>query len=122
MQKKNPVKTQNFTLDAKDASLGRLASQAAKILMGKNSPTYTPNIDCGYFVNIINAGQVKITGKKIEQKKYHRYTGYPGGISTVELKKLAVVDITKPIKLAISKMMPKNRLHAKRMRRLTIKY
>ena len=68
-----------YVIDATDEVLGRLASQVAKILRGKNKPSYTPHADCGDYVIVINADKVKLTGKKMDEKEYVRYTGYPGG-------------------------------------------
>src|ERR1700756_4588277 len=79
-----------FVVDATGQPLGRLASRVARILMGKENPKYTPFIDTGDHVVVINAAQVKITGMKVEQKKYQHYTGYPGGLRTEGLEKRIV--------------------------------
>lgn len=99
-----------FVVDAAGQSLGRLASRVARILMGKENPKYTPFIDTGDHVVVINADQVKITGMKTDQKVYHRYTGYPGGLRSENLKKRLVRKPEKVIEDAVSRMLPKNKL------------
>jgi large subunit ribosomal protein L13 len=99
-----------FVVDAAGQPLGRLASRVARILMGKENPKYTPFIDTGDHVVVINAEQVKITGMKVEQKKYHHYTGYPGGMRTEGLEKRIVRKPELVIEDAVSRMLPKNRL------------
>ena len=97
-------------VDASGQTLGRLASQVARILSGKNNPRYTPFLDTGDHVIVINAGQIKITGLKAEQKEYHHYTGYPGGIRTEEYKKRLVRRPEEIIKESVHGMLPKNKL------------
>jgi large subunit ribosomal protein L13 len=99
-----------FVVDATGLPLGRLASKVARILMGKESPKYTPFIDAGDHVIVINAEQVKITGMKADQKTYHHYTGYPGGIRAEGLKKRMVRKPELVIEDAVSRMLPKNKL------------
>src|SRR5438876_10855567 len=99
-----------FVVDATGLPLGRLASKVARILMGKESPKYTPFIDAGDHVIVINAGQVKITGMKADQKTSHHYTGYPGGIRAEGLKKRMVRKPELVIEQAVSRMLPKNKL------------
>ena len=82
LAKKETVKRDWYIVDAKDVTLGRLASEVAMILMGKNKPTYTPNVDCGDYVIIINAKDVKLTGDKLNNKKYYNVSGYAGGLRT----------------------------------------
>ena len=96
-----------FVVDASGLPLGRLASRVARILMGKESPKYTPFIDTGDHVVIINADKVKVTGMKTEQKMYHHYTGYPGGIRSEEMKKRLVRKPELIIEDAVSRMLPK---------------
>ena len=91
LAKKNEIKRAWHIIDAQDKILGRLAVQAAKILRGKHKPQWTPNLDCGDNVIIINAAKVKVTGRKLTQKVYRRYSGYPGGpLGRDLLKKLKV--------------------------------
>ena len=99
-----------FVVDASGQTLGRLASKVARILMGKENPKYTTFIDTGDHVIVINAEKVKTTGMKAEQKEYHRYTGYPGGLRTEEFKKRADRKPELIIEDAVSRMLPKSRL------------
>jgi large subunit ribosomal protein L13 len=101
-------------IDAADAVLGRLAAKVAPILMGKHKPTYTPHVDTGDFVIVVNADKVKVTGKKAEYKEYDYYTYYPGGHRYVSFAKMMAKKPEKVIELAVRRMMPKNAL-AKRM-------
>jgi large subunit ribosomal protein L13 len=99
-----------FVVDAAGQPLGRLASRVARILMGKENPKYTPFLDTGDHVVVINAGQVKITGMKAEQKSYQHYTGYPGGLRSEGLKKRMERKPELVIEQAVSRMLPKNKL------------
>ncbi|MFZ1918817.1 MAG: 50S ribosomal protein L13 [Terriglobales bacterium] len=99
-----------FVVDATGQPLGRLASRVARILMGKENPKYTPFIDTGDHVVVINAEQVKMTGMKVEQKAYHHYTGYPGGLRSEDVKKRLVRKPELVIEQAVSRMLPKNKL------------
>lgn len=99
-----------FVVDAAGMPLGRLASRVARILMGKENPKYTPFIDTGDHVVVINAEKVKITGMKTDQKVYHHYTGYPGGLRSEALKKRMTRKPTLVIEQAVSRMLPKNKL------------
>ena len=99
-----------FVVDASGQTLGRLASKVARILMGKENPKYTTFIDTGDHVIVINAEKIKTTGVKAEQKEYHRYTGYPGGLRTEEFKKRADRKPELIIEDAVSRMLPKSKL------------
>jgi large subunit ribosomal protein L13 len=99
-----------FVVDAAGQPLGRLASKVARILIGKENPRYTPFIDTGDHVIVINADQVKITGMKADQKSYHHYTGYPGGLRSEVLKKRMTRKPELVIEQAVSRMLPKNKL------------
>ena len=99
-----------YVVDASDQALGRLASQVARILMGKESPKYTPFIDAGDHVVVINAEKVKISGMKSEQKQYHRYTGYPGGLRTEDYRKRFARKPEAIIEDAIKRMLPKTKM------------
>jgi len=109
-----------FFIDAKDEVLGRLSTVAVGILQGKRKPEYAPNKDIGDFVLVINAAQVKLTGKKLEQKLDYRHSGYPGGDKYTLYKDLILTNPEKIIKLSISGMLPKNRLRTKMLRRVKI--
>lgn len=97
-------------LDAQDMIVGRFASEAARILRGKNKPFFTPHIDCGDNVIVINADKVKFTGKKWTQKEYRSYTGYPGGQRLINPEKLMAKNPTLVVEYAIHRMLPKNKL------------
>ena len=99
-----------FVVDAAGQPLGRLASRVARILMGKENPKYTPFLDTGDHVVVINAEQVKITGMKVEQKKYQHYTGYPGGLRSEDLKKRLLRKPELVVEDAVARMLPKNKL------------
>src|SRR5579862_7425539 len=99
-----------YVVDASGQTLGRLASQVARILMGKESPKYTPFLDTGDHVIVINAEKVKTTGMKSEQKAYHHYTGYPGGLRTEDFKKRMVRKPEMIIEEAVKRMLPKTKL------------
>jgi len=99
-----------YVVDAAGQPLGRLASRVARILIGKENPKYTPFIDTGDHVVVINAEQVKITGMKTEQKAYHHYTGYPGGLRSEGLSKRMTRKPELVIEEAVARMLPKNKL------------
>jgi large subunit ribosomal protein L13 len=99
-----------FVVDATDQTLGRLASQVARILMGKENPQYTTFLDTGDHVIVINAEKIRVTGMKAEQKAYHRYTGYPGGLRSEDFNKRFDRKPELIIEDAISRMLPKNKL------------
>ncbi|MBZ5705863.1 MAG: 50S ribosomal protein L13 [Acidobacteriia bacterium] len=99
-----------FVVDASGQTLGRLASQVARILMGKESPRYTPFLDTGDHVIVVNAEKVKVTGMKAEQKKYQHYTGYPGGLRTEDFRKRFMRKPELVIEQAIARMLPKTKM------------
>ncbi|MDH5405234.1 MAG: 50S ribosomal protein L13 [Candidatus Aminicenantes bacterium] len=99
-----------YLIDAQDKVLGRLSATIATILTGKNKPSYTPFLDMGNFVIVINASKVKLTGKKLKQKVYYRHSGYPGGIKETKAQELMVKAPEKMIRLAVWGMLPKNKL------------
>lgn len=99
-----------FVVDAKDQVLGRLAVRIATVLMGKHKPTYTPHVDCGDFVIVLNAGQVKLTGKKDEEIVYQRYTHYPSGQKIIPIKRMLERHPESVLHEAVRRMMPKNKL------------
>jgi large subunit ribosomal protein L13 len=107
-------------VDAADAVLGRLAAKVAPILMGKHKPTYTPHVDTGDFVIVVNADKVKVTGKKAEYKEYDYYTYYPGGHRYVSFAKMMAKKPEKVIELAVRRMMPKNALSKRMMLKLKV--
>lgn len=108
-------------IDATNKILGRLASEIAILLRGKHKPGFLPYKDRGDFVVVKNVDKIKISGKKIEQKKYYRHSGYLGGLKEIPLKTLFKKDPTKVLKKAVWGMLPKNKLRAKQIKRLKIK-
>jgi large subunit ribosomal protein L13 len=107
-------------IDAENAVLGRVASQAAKILMGKNKPTYTPFLDTGDHVVVVNAEKIRLTGNKEEQKIYRRHSGYPGGLREESARKVRAVRPARMVEEAISGMLPKNKLGKQMYRKLKV--
>jgi large subunit ribosomal protein L13 len=106
--------------DAKDKVLGRLATDIAMTLMGKKKRDYSPHMDNGDNVVVINAAFIKVTGKKEEQKKYYRHSGYPGGFKEISYKQMKATHPERILELAVKRMLPTNRLRDKRMARLII--
>jgi large subunit ribosomal protein L13 len=99
-----------FLIDAGEQVLGRVASEAAKLLRGKGNPGFTPHVDCGDFVLVVNAARVRLTGRKLEQKMYYRHSGYPGGIRSVTAAEMRGRHPERLVRLAVEGMLPKNRL------------
>jgi large subunit ribosomal protein L13 len=120
MLRKEDVKRDWYLVDATGKTLGRLASEIAKILMGKNKPTYTPHIDGGDFVVVVNAEKVFVTGKKLNQKIYYKHTGYFGHLKETTLKEMLEKKPEEVIRLAVRGMLPKNKLRDKRLKRLKV--
>src|SRR5437870_13444449 len=109
MAKKGEVVQRRHVIDATDQVVGRLAVQIADILRGKHRPEYTPHVDTGEFVIVINAEKVRFTGNKWESKEYHSYSGYPGGLKTVTAKKLRETHPDRILRLAVERMVPRNK-------------
>lgn len=120
MAKKGDVDPNWRVVDATDQPLGRLASDVAMVLMGKHRPEYTPHVDCGDYVIILNAGKVALTGKKAEQKMKLRYTGYPGGLKAESYGALRERRPEKLIEDAVRRMLPKNRLGRHMLKKLKV--
>lgn len=110
MAKANEVERNWVVLDATDVPLGRLSTVVASMLRGKNKPTFTPNVDTGDYVIIINAEKVQLTGKKATDKKYYRHSGYPGGIYETTAGRLRDEKPARLIETSVKGMLPKNRL------------
>lgn len=104
--KKEDIKRQWYLVDAKDKILGRLASRVAVILRGKHKAIFTPHLDTGDGVIVINASKIKVTGRKLQQKIYRRYSGYPGGLREVMLEEMLKKKPTTVFKLAVKRMLP----------------
>lgn len=109
-----------YVLDASEVPLGRLSTVAATLLMGKGKPMFTPHIDCGDYVIVINAGQLIVTGKKSTDKQYYRHSQYPGSLKQTSLKEQLGKDATAIIEHAIRGMMPANKLRPDRLKRLKV--
>jgi large subunit ribosomal protein L13 len=109
-----------YVVDAEGRTLGRLATEIATILRGKNKPQYTPHVDTGDFVVVVNAEKVAVTGRKAEQKVYRRHSGYPGGLKETSYEQLMERRPTEILRRAVKGMMPKNRLARQQLRKLKI--
>ena len=107
-------------IDAEEAVLGRIASKAAKILMGKHKPTYTPFLDTGDHVIVVNAAKVKLTGNKEEQKLYRRHSGYPGGLTETSARKVRAARPTRMVEEAVQGMLPKSKMGKQMYRKLQV--
>ncbi len=118
--KKEEVKREWYIVDAKDKILGRLASKLAYILQGKHRPDYTPHVDQGDFIVIINAEKIKLTGKKLDKKIYWRHSGYVGGIKLETARQLLQRKPEQLIYLAVKRMLPRNRLRKRLLKKLKI--
>lgn len=119
-QKPSEVSRRWILIDATDANLGRLSTEIAKYLIGKYKPTYTPHIDGGDYVVVVNAEKVPVSGNKELAKYYYRHSGYPGGIRDARLEEVREKTPELVIELAVKGMLPKNKLAAERMKRLKI--
>ena len=108
--KRTDIEESWILVDAKGKTLGRLAAQIANILSGKNKPEYTPNADMGDFVVVVNASEINVTGKKLDQKLYYRHSGYPGGIKSKPLREIMENSANDAIKSAVKGMLPKSKL------------
>lgn len=120
MAKKESVERKWYVLDAKGKPLGRTAAAAANILRGKHRPEFTPHVDCGEFVIIINTAEAVLTGRKLEQKFYRRHSGYIGGLKEVNYKTLMATKPTLAMELAVKGMLPHNSIGDKSITRLKV--
>ena len=109
-----------FIVDAADQPLGRIATRIASILRGKHKPTYTPHLDMGDHVLVINASQVKLTGRKADQKEYFRHSGYMGGERFIPFKRMLATHPERVIEMAVKGMMPKNALGKNMVKKLKV--
>jgi len=110
MQKSHEVNRQWHVIDAAGKTLGRLATEAATLLRGKHKPTFTPHVDCGDYVIVINADKIELTGNKLNAKMYYRYSGYQGGLSVKTASQMRDTQPERMLELAIRGMIPKGRL------------
>ena len=118
--KASEIKREWHVIDAADQVLGRLATQVARLLMGKHKPIFTRNLDTGDYVVVINADKVRVTGNKAKQKVYYRHSGYPGGLKTISYDKLMETNPTRVIEHAVKGMVPHTRLGANMMKKLRV--
>ena len=109
-----------FVVDANGAVLGRLATRVARILIGKDKPKFTPHLDCGDHVVVINAEKIRLTGNKIDQKVYHRHSGYPGGLKETPVRLMLQRRPEEVVREAVLGMLPKNKLRAHRAKKLRV--
>jgi len=109
-----------YVVDAQGKTLGRLAAQVASILRGKHKPIYTPHVDCGDFVIVINAEKIRTTGRKLDQKYYYRHSGYPGGLKQVSLRNQLNKFPERVIEAAVKGMLPKNKLGRAMFKKLKV--
>ena len=120
LAKKETVSRKWYVLDAADKPLGRTATVAATLLRGKHKPTFTPNVDCGDFVIIVNADKAVLTGKKLENKYYRHHIGWIGGLKEVQYKKIMTERPEFAMELAVKGMLPKNTLGREMLTRLRV--
>ncbi len=118
--KPEDIKRDWYVVDAQDKILGRLATRIATKLRGKDKPEFAPHMDMGDFVVVVNAQQIKVTGDKLEQKKYYYHTGYPGGIKENSLDRMLHKKPEEVIRKAVGRMLPKNKLGRKLLKKLKV--
>lgn len=118
--KPNEIERKWYIIDAEGKVLGRLASEVAKILRGKNKPIYTPHVDTGDHVIIINAEKIVLTGKKLDQKMYRRHSGHPGGLKETPYRRLMAEKPEMAMQLAVKGMLPKNSLGRKMIKKMKV--
>jgi large subunit ribosomal protein L13 len=109
-----------YLVDARDKTLGRLATEIARILRGKHRPYFTSHLDTGDYVIVINAGKIRVTGRKLDQKIYYRHSGYPGGLKSITLREQLVKHPTRALRAAVRGMLPHNRLGRRMIKKLKI--
>jgi large subunit ribosomal protein L13 len=114
------VQREWYVVDAAGQTLGRLAARVARILRGKHKPTYSPSVDTGDFVIVVNAEKIHVTGRKLDQKIYYRYSGYPGGLKEITLRNLLQRHPSRVIEHAVRGMLPKNRLGRQMFKKLKV--
>jgi len=118
--KPEDIKREWFVIDATGMTLGRLATQIATVLKGKHKPIYSPHMDTGDFVVVINAHKVRVTGRKLDQKFYYRHSGYPGGLKEISLRDQLDRHPDRVIRFAVRGMLPKNRLGRQMIKKLKV--
>jgi large subunit ribosomal protein L13 len=118
--KRSDIERKWYLVDARDKTLGRLATEIARILRGKHKPYFTPHLDTGDYVIVINAGKIRVTGRKLDQKIYYRHSGYPGGLKSITLREQLVKHPTRALRAAVRGMLPHNRLGRRMIKKLKI--
>ena len=118
--KPGEVNQEWFVIDASEHKLGRLATRVATVLRGKHKPQYTPHVDTGDFVIVINASKVNLSGRKLNQKHYHRYSGHPGGMRSIDARTVRAEDPDRMIRNAVKGMLPKNLLSKQLIKKLKV--
>lgn len=118
--KPHEVEREWFVVDAQGQTLGRLATCIATVLRGKHKPIYTPHVDCGDYVVVVNADKIHVTGQKLDQKIYYRHTGYPGGLRQVTLRQRLQTYPERVVESAVRGMLPKNRLGRRMFKKLKV--
>lgn len=120
MANPNTIERKWYVVDAEGKTLGRLAAEVAKVLRGKNKPTFTPHVDTGDHVIVVNAAKVRLTGKKLVQKTYFRHSGYPGGSTFVSAGNMLEKHPERVVEMAVRGMLPKNKLGEQMYRKLNV--
>lgn len=118
--KPNEVEREWFVVDAEGKTLGRMATRIARILRGKHKPNFSPAVDVGDYVIVVNAEKVHVTGRKLDQKKYYRHSGYPGGLKEITLRNQLIKNPAYVIEHAVRGMLPKNRLGRRMFKKLKV--
>jgi large subunit ribosomal protein L13 len=118
--KKSDIEREWHLVDATDQTLGRMASQIATVLRGKHKPYFTPHVDCGDFVVVVNAEKIYVSGNRIDEKLYHRHSGYPGGIKVMTLREMMAKKPEQVITMAVRRMLPKNTLGRQMLKKLKV--
>jgi large subunit ribosomal protein L13 len=118
--KREDVEREWYVVDASGQTLGRLATRVARVLRGKHKPVYSPSVDTGDYVIVVNAERIHVTGRKLDQKIYYRHTGYPGGLKEITLRNLLQKHPTRVIEHAVRGMLPKNRLGRRMFKKLKV--
>jgi large subunit ribosomal protein L13 len=119
-QKASEVQRDWYVVDASGQTLGRLATQIATLLRGKHKPTFSPNLDGGDFVVVVNADKVRVTGRKEDQKMYYRHSGYPGGFRAIPYRRMMATHPDRILRFAVKGMLPKTRLGRQQITKLKI--
>jgi large subunit ribosomal protein L13 len=118
--KAEEIQREWFVVDAKDQTLGRLATQIAHILRGKHKPIFAPHMDTGDYVIVVNAAKVRVTGDKLEDKRYYRHSGYPSGLRSISLRDQLAKHPERVIEAAVRGMLPKNKLGRKMIKKMKV--